>query len=331
MYSTKIVLMWFIICASLRVAALNMALTLKPNETVKNFFNISKHGNILVTSQEIYLVSQNNYKAIPFPYKGFADAYYMNDTLFILRSDTIFFIPKNEDFKKSAKKVSLKQLDFEVPLFNRIVVDKRRIIWVSSDFGGVYSLSLTMDSMFLRLMTPVINDINTTADSCFYVATNIGLYKYIPNQNAWIKYNEEALSGYEMPDNIMEKIMVDNASNIWVLMPDNISFLKFGEYHEVHIPSFQYLGDKETRLLSVNTYKMGYILATTKGILYLKEIHHDESENEVHRTKNETALLLPNNELKTPKINQDQQIIYIGKNKKSTYLFTKKGYWVIKD
>ena len=306
-------------------------LKISSNEILKHFFAVNKRTNVLITSQNIYTLSKNRCKRIEFSYTGFSDAFYASDTLIILKHDTLFFLPAKQNFEKICNFISIKKLDTNLPSFSGLAIDSYGIIWVYSPFGGVYSLQRDENKFLSRLTAPVVNDLKVSADSCIYAATNVGLFRYNAKQNIWIKYAEEGIGGYEMPDNIIESILIDTKSNVWVIMPEHISFIGYGNRDEVHVPSFDYLGDKETKLMGINNFRSGYLMITTKGVLFLKTMKEGESQSEVHTSNAQTAFLLSGKDIETPLDFKNQLVKFAGKNGKTNYLFTDMGYWVIND
>src|SRR5690606_36803796 len=89
-----------------------------------------------------------------------------------------------------------------------------------------------------------------TQDSNVWIGTNVGLYKMSLKDYSTIRYAEEGYSGYELPDNIIEQLYEDPFSNIWVVMPDNISF-KRGNNYTGENPTYNFIGVKNNKIYSI--------------------------------------------------------------------------------
>jgi hypothetical protein len=302
-------------------------LPMDKQEKIIGFFNL-KSGNLLITNKQIVEISALKYKPILYAVAGFSDATVFKDTLVLLKNDTLFFIPSKNHFNTCIRCIDVKKL-LPAVKFETVHIDEANGIWLSNQFNGLYTL--TDGKLINRLNVPVINEVKLSADTCIWVGTNLGLYKYTEKLNSWQKYSEEALGGYDMPDNIVEHIYPDKAGAAWVTMPAYISYVAKGE-QEDEIPSFNYLGDAQTQLLHVQLLKKGYLMATNKGIIYLSRVlnHKHATGEEIHtQDRDNTGIHLSSPSLHTPNELLHETVVYVGKDKNTLYLLTQKGYWTI--
>lgn len=305
-----------------------ISLKLDKQEKIIHFFNLKSGDNLLITTKQIAEIGTRTYKPIGYKTSGFKDATVFDDTLLLLKNDTLFFIPSKNHFHTSYRSVSIKTLGSTIS-FEHVCIDETNTIWLSSQFGGLYSI--TGGKLVNRLNVPVINEVKSSVDTCIWVGTNLGLYKYTKNTNNWVKYSEEALGGYDMPDNIVEHIYTDHASCAWVTMPGYISYISKGN-QEKEIPSFNYIGDTQTELLDVLLLKKGYLMATNKGIIYLSKIlpHVHEAGEEIHTADHSNSgIKINTNVMQTPNELLNETITFLGKGDRQLYIFTQKGFWTI--
>jgi ligand-binding sensor domain-containing protein len=163
--------------------------------------------------------------------------------------------------------------DQKIVALDKDVQDK---LWVATSLQGVYQQN-EKDSFEQRLNVMATYTLTCTADSNTYIGTNIGLYKLHQINKTLTRYAEEGHSGHELPDNIVEKLYKDATSNIWVLMPDNISF-KSSQTYTGEIPSYAYIGDKKNTITNiVDLGPTAYLIVTKKGLVILPNhvMHHN--------------------------------------------------------
>lgn len=182
--------------------------------------------------------------------------------------------------------------------------------------------------------TPVANCLAETADSSIWIGTNYGLVRL--KNNEITRYSEEIVTqGFNVPDNIIEKLYVDPDNILWIVMSEAIAFAtpsvynSQSEHTEIH--SFPFIGSKSNKINGIAKSKKGddfWLFATDEGLFMLygldiAEEHHEHGmkdklsslEGDVKRFKFE------NNETKIRDIialsNGDVQII------------TEKSVWLI--
>ncbi len=154
------------------------------------------------------------------------------------------------------------------PSITALFRDMRGEIWVGANGYGVFRWA--NGSFSQELHTPAINGGVATADSSVWIATSIGLSR---KQGAeWTRYNEEGVANHEIPDNIVEKLLPDNAGNLWVIMSDAICVFE-GSQHataEAELPTVKFIGLPGNEVFGVvSVAGDGRLFATAQGLLLL--------------------------------------------------------------
>ncbi|MDB5269592.1 MAG: hypothetical protein JWP58_2632 [Hymenobacter sp.] len=147
--------------------------------------------------------------------------------------------------------------------------DARGSVWVGANGYGVFRWA--NGAFTQELKTPSINGGAATADSSVWIATSIGLSH---KQHAdWTRYNEEGVANQEIPDNIVEKLLPDNAGNLWVVMSDAICVFEAAGQRgaaEAELPTVKFLGRPGNEVFSVAALPgEGRLFATAMGLLLL--------------------------------------------------------------
>ncbi|MDJ0365148.1 hypothetical protein QMK33_08285 [Hymenobacter sp. H14-R3] len=148
--------------------------------------------------------------------------------------------------------------------------DAQGALWVGANGQGVFRQAAD-GALVPELRTPSINGGVTTADSSVWVATNIGLSRRRGSE--WMRYNEEGVANNEIPDNIVEKLILDNVGNLWVIMSGGICvFEGLGQRAaaEAELPTVRYLGQPGNEVFGVAYLRgEGRLFATAMGLLLL--------------------------------------------------------------
>lgn len=141
--------------------------------------------------------------------------------------------------------------------------------WATADGYGAYTLHA--GRLESQLNVPTLNAGLATADSAVWLGTNIGLYRQ--HRGQWTRYNEEGVANHEIPDNIVEQLLLDNGGNLWVLMSEGISVFEAKSHAadgESHLPTVRYLGRPGNAVHSVAYLPgQGHVFATAMGLLLL--------------------------------------------------------------
>jgi hypothetical protein len=144
-------------------------------------------------------------------------------------------------------------------------------VWIGA--AGYGMLRYAAGTFTNELNVPTVNAGIATTDSSVWVATNIGLYRW--QHRTWTRYNEEGVANHEIPDNIVEKLLLDNTGSLWVLMSQGISVFEVGphpaaaEAHE-HLPTVTFVGQPGNEVYSVAYLPgQGRLFTTALGLLLL--------------------------------------------------------------
>ncbi len=148
--------------------------------------------------------------------------------------------------------------------------DAQGALWVGANGLGVFRQAAD-GALVPELRTPAINGGAATPDSSVWIATNIGLSRRQGPE--WTRYNEEGVANHEIPDNIVEKLLPDNAGNLWVIMSGGICvFEGLGKRAaaEAELPTVRYLGQPGNEVFAVAYLRgEGRLFATAIGLLLL--------------------------------------------------------------
>lgn len=150
-----------------------------------------------------------------------------------------------------------------------LFTDAGGALWVGANGLGVFRWA--HGAFIQELNTPAINAGLATADSSVWIATNIGLSR--KKGTEWTRYNEEGVANHEIPDNIVEKLLPDNAGNLWVVMSEGLCVLEGLGRHvaaEAELPSVKFLGRPGNEVYGVAYLRgAGRLFATAMGLLLL--------------------------------------------------------------
>ena len=150
-----------------------------------------------------------------------------------------------------------------------LFTDAGGALWVGANGLGVFRWA--HGAFIQELNTPSINAGLATADSSVWIATNIGLSRKKGTQ--WTRYNEEGVANHEIPDNIVEKLLPDNAGNLWVVMSEGLCVFEGLDRHvaaEDELPSVRFLGRPGNEVYGAAYVRgAGRLFATAMGLLLL--------------------------------------------------------------
>lgn len=160
-------------------------------------------------------------------------------------------------------------LPVPAPNITALFRDARGDWWVGALGYGVFRW--TGGAFVPELNTPSINAGLATADSSVWIATSIGLSRR--QGPTWTRYNEEGVANQEIPDNIVEKLLPDNAGNLWVIMSDAICVFEGAGRRavaEAELPTVKFLGRPGNEVFGVAYVAgVGRLFATAQGLLLL--------------------------------------------------------------
>jgi len=140
-------------------------------------------------------------------------------------------------------------------------------VWLG--VAGEGALRYAQGAMHRELSIPSVNTGLATADSSVWIGTNIGLNRW--HRRQWTRYNEEGVANHEIPDNIVENLLLDTSGNLWVLMSTGISVFPGGTQAAVeHLPTVTFIGKPGNEVYSVAYLSgLGHVFATAMGPLLL--------------------------------------------------------------
>ena len=147
--------------------------------------------------------------------------------------------------------------------------DVQGALWAGADGYGAFRRA-PGGAFVAELNTPAINAGTATADGSVWLATNVGLSR--KQGPTWTHYNEEGVANREIPDNIVEKLLPDNAGALWVVMSDAISMFEPTPLAagEAEVPTVKFLGRPGNEVYSVASVPgVGRVFATAMGLLLL--------------------------------------------------------------
>lgn len=214
---------------------------------------------------------------------------------------------------------------------NSIETDQQNGIWFTKEFEGCFFID--GDNVFQRLKVPVTYCMAKTNDSSIWVGTNIGLYKIPINGGEILRFAEEGIASYDLPDNLVEKLYSDSKSNVWALMPEHLSFISSADLNS-EFPDYEYLGKKENELYNVAEVpqsNQAYLFSTSEGIIYIPDLKAGELMRigEIHQTIKEKAFLLTDEVIQRPLQFKDEKVKAVVNIGSETFFITARGVWSV--
>ena len=231
------------------------------------------------------------------------------------------------------KSLALLRIEFEKIAVAGLALDAEGKAWVATTFKGV-SREKENGQFETRLNVMTNYCIVAAPDKNIYVGTNLGLYQMSLKQGSEpIRYAEEGHSGHGLPDNLVENLYTDAASNLWVMMPENVSFKKSENYFG-EIPTFSFVGNKNNKIYKIIGLKdENYLFVTSNGLLLVPSASltdHGHGD-EVFSGQDTNALLLTNKAISKPDNLANEPIVYAEKNNNKIYFYTANGFWKISE
>ncbi len=262
----------------------------------------------LVTVQGVSLIDNEKATAVITGAGQIHDALMLDNELWLATGDGLKVF-SNKDFKPTRNY-------FKGKAIHAIGTDVYKRLWVATAYDGVY-LQAARDSFRQQLNISTVYSLVCTADSTVWIGTNIGMYHVSANDFNMTRYAEEGYSGHELPDNIVERLYKDDASNVWVLMPDNISF-KSSNHYAGEIPSFGFVGEQRNNIAAiVPLQQTSYLFVTGKGVILLpsaslKEESHQHN-SEIFAAHDTKAFALTATQLGSPESLKDSPVLFAEK------------------
>lgn len=252
---------------------------------------ISPKSTFLVTTNGIYKQER----------KEFLKKYTTNGAIICsLEDDSVFWLGTQKGLlrvnKKTFKSTPVQLfLENSQPRITAVMKDYTGTIWVGAEAYGVYRLKKDAFEKVLGVFP--VNAGVVTPDSSVWIGTNTGLHQWKNNQ--WLRYNEEGVANFEIPDNVVDKLKVDNKNNLWAILSEGVTVFesKSQAPAEEHIPSVKFIGKPQNAIHSIiYVEKQGYVFATAMGLLFLPDSNSQQSQL-THLDHSSTSDIVADNQL----------------------------------
>lgn len=213
-----------------------------------------------------------------------------------------------------------------------VAVDKSGKLWFSEKLDGCYMMTPN-NKIYKKVTAPVIYSLACTPDSNVWVGTNIGMYKIPPRGTQIFRYVEEGLEGFDLPDNLVERIFADDSSNIWAITPDYISFISSANFRG-EIPNYTYVGNKQNIIYDICKIPINehsYLFSTSQGLIYTAEIKGNkyDKSGEIHQVFQEKGFSINDSLIHKPKQLKDEIIIAVKIINNQIFFITNIGLWSV--
>lgn len=294
----------------------------------------TKNTNVsyILTQKNVYLLSNKRmtvfYKSTETIYCGF-----VNDSSIWLGIRNGITVLQRKDKQTTNINIEPNVKSYKVV---SIVEKQDHTILVATDAYGLYKYSKSNPAEKVNTIFPINKGV-VTADSSIWIGTDAGLFRN--KKDEWTRYNEEGVANFEIPDNIVQNLIVDDFGFLWVIMRNGISVIevvqrkedhdhKHAEDMHGHLPSVEFIGDHENMIYDLSYFKgKGYIFATDLGLLWMpiksdeelmENFHHGHSE----KVENKELLI----KINTTDINtQIGKVLFIAKTNGVNVLVGEKG------
>jgi hypothetical protein len=152
-------------------------------------------------------------------------------------------------------------------------------VWVATRDNGIYVIQDTTPKKILNAL--FVNDLAVISQNDYWVGTDAGLVHRVAGQT--LRYAEEGVGGFEIPDNIVEKLYLCSAQKLVVQMSQPFSIFHLeGEQTAAHGVNIGFIGKKGNTIFDLKTLSDGSVLAATaEGLTHLpRHILADDHEHE---------------------------------------------------
>jgi ligand-binding sensor domain-containing protein len=152
-------------------------------------------------------------------------------------------------------------------------------IWVATRDNGIYIVNDSIEKLMNKAL--FVNDIAVVSPADYWIGTDAGLVHRVGGET--IRYAEEGVAGFEIPDNIVEKLHIINGEKLVVQMSGPLSIFHLsGEKTSAHGVNLGFIGTKGNAIFDLKGLPDGAVLAATAaGLTHLpKHILADEHENQ---------------------------------------------------
>ncbi len=152
-------------------------------------------------------------------------------------------------------------------------------IWVATRDNGIYIINDSTEKLMLKAL--FVNDLAVVSPADYWIGTDAGLVHRVGGET--IRYAEEGVAGFEIPDNIVEKLHIINGEKLVVQMSGPLSIFHLaGEKTSAHGVNLGFIGTKGNAIFDLKGLSDGAVLAATAaGLTHLpKHILADEHEHQ---------------------------------------------------
>jgi hypothetical protein len=152
-------------------------------------------------------------------------------------------------------------------------------IWVGTRDNGIYIINDSTEKLMIKAL--FVNDLAIVSPNDYWIGTDAGLVHRVAGET--IRYAEEGVAGFEIPDNIVEKLHIINGEKLVVQMSDPLSIFHLAaEKTSAHGINLGFIGKKGNRVFDLKGLPDGAVLAATAaGLTHLpKHILADDHEHQ---------------------------------------------------
>ena len=314
----------FFICSASLLLANDVVLFNQKQTGFKKIFDLNG-SKYLVTSNAVYSLSKNKLdEKIKISDSCNDGCVYNNNILLATNKGLLVYDKKTNNLTKITASILPEKI-------SHVTTDFQNNIWFTKEFAGGFKIQ--HDSVLLIIDAPAIYSLAATPDGNVWIGSNIGLYKISLPENKIYRFVEEGIEGYELPDNLVEKIYADNNSDVWAVMPANISFIS----HEAddEIPDYNSVGSAQNEVLdicNIPAVLRAYIFATKQGMIYTSNLKGDQFNHtgEIHQEFHESGFFVDSRIAEKPEILKDELVTNIQICNNNIFFITAYGFWSIK-
>lgn len=304
-----------------------------PNEIpLKVLYTKNSNVSYILTQQNVYLLS-NKKMTVFYTSTEPIHCGFVNDSSIWLGNENGITVLKRKDKQTTKINIEPNVKSYKVV---SIVEKQDHTLLIATDAYGLYKYSKSKPAEKVNTMFPINKGV-VTSDSSIWIGTDAGLFRN--KKDEWTRYNEEGVANFEIPDNIVQNLIVDDFGFLWVIMRNGISVIdvvqrkedrdhKHNEEMHAHLPSVEFIGDRENMITDLSYFKgKGYVFATDMGLLWmpiksdeelLENFHHGHSE----KVENKELLI----KINTVDINtQIGKVLFIAKTNGVTIFVGEKG------
>jgi ligand-binding sensor domain-containing protein len=280
-------------------------------------------NNYLVTASHIYKIGGKRLEPqAKFPFTCADACVYQDGFALATDSGLVHYSVRHGRLKK------LLQLPFSKPV-NNVLLDAQKRLWFSMPYEGAFLYEGSQAHQ--KVHVPRLYALAATPDSTVWAGTNLGLYKVPATGTGILRYTEEGIEGAELPDNLVERLFADEASNVWALMPDNLAFIQ-GKNNDGHVAAYVYPGGNDNPVFSIAKLPISatsFLFATQQGLIFAQALKgmHAVHSGEIHQAYQETSYLVSDAMMQRPAELAGVPVLSVSNLGNHTWFVTARGIW----